>query len=165
MSIGTNERPATIVSSPLRPTGQNRAWVRPHAQGCLVIRMMSSERKRTIGVTGLSSEVATSSPSSPSATCALVPGVLAAGSTASSSTQSSQAWQPSCWRHSHAPVTSPVEVHRKTSTPQLSSWARARAPSGSPAKAAPLNEENTSRMSVVRLRWSSSASASPVSCA
>ena len=41
---------------------------------------MSSDRKRTIGVTGLSSEVATSSPSSPSATSS-----LPAGSTASSS--------------------------------------------------------------------------------
>ena len=69
--------------------------------------MMSSERNRTIGVIGLSSEVATSSPSSPSAT-----GALPAGSTASSSTLSSQAWQPSCSRHSKAAVTSPVDVHR-----------------------------------------------------
>ena len=163
MSIGTNERPATIVSSPLRPTGQNRAWVRPHAHGCLVIRMMSSERKRTIGVTGLSSEVATSSPSSPSATWrlpaapgrvdgleqhAVLPGVAAVVLAAFPRAGDVSGGGPQ--EDLHAPA------FQLLPGPRAERLAR---------EAAPLNEENTSRMSVVRLRWSSSASASPVSCA
>ena len=79
------------------------------------------------------SVVLTSSPRSPSP-AASVP----SGSSDSTYAQSSQKWQPSCSAHSVAAPTSPRLVWMNSSSPQPSTFARARGPIGSPAKITPL---------------------------